>query len=249
MTFIGKLFVMLNLALSLVLGTVAFGVYSGGLDFSSNPAKGSQPPGLLVAKLNDIKDLQAQQPVVEGSWRTARTELDTREDTRRDDSVWYGEELRKLKAGGNAEINVVVQEKGGAEPPAGRPRLARAEESAGNALRVAPYYVAQLETLRKENEEIRAQLETRVKEDTSLTNKLAGDLEKKLRGLREQLARERVKKAGIVEEQGILNGQRVNATVESELIFKRLETLDERIAELTRYLKRKYNVDATAPPR
>lgn len=249
MTFIGKLFVMLNLALSLVMGTIAFGVYAGGLDFSSNPAKGSQPPGLLVAKINDIKEQQTQQPIVEGSWRGGRTELFTREDTRRDDSVWYGEELRKLKAGGNNEVNVVVQEKGGAEPPAGRPRLARAEESAGNALRVAPYYAAQLETLRKENEDLRTQLETRVKEDTTLTNQLAGELEKKLRGLRQQLAEERVKKGGLIDEQGIVNGMKVNATVESELIFKRLETLQERIDELTRYLKKKHNVDATAPSR
>lgn len=248
MTFIGKLFVMFNLALSVLLATVAFGVYSGGIDFSSNPAKGSQPPGRLVAKEAEIKELGAQQPILEGSWKAARNELFLREDTRTEDYRWYGAELAKLTSG-VGEIDVVVQEKGGTLPPAGRPRLARGQDAAGNDLKALPFYLAQLETLRKDNVELRAQLETRIKEDTSLTNQLVGDLERRLRGLRLQLAEERVKKIGIVEEQGILDGLRINATVESELIFKRLETLGERIDELTRYLKRRHNVDAAAASR
>jgi hypothetical protein len=125
--------------------------------------------------------------------------------------------------------------------------LTDARDASGANLMGLPFYVARLASLRMENIAVRKQLDEKLREDTVLTKKLAGDPENpRARGLRQQLAEERLKKAGVVDELGIAEGLRVNAAVDSELIFKRLEELEGRIGELTRYLKRKHNVDAPA---
>src|SRR3954453_19711881 len=96
MTFLGKLFVMLNLALSLMLGATAFGVFTSGVDFSDTPAKGSVPAGKLLPVKTDLDETLKQMPIAETSWQTARSELLAREDKRRDERDWYAKELRKL---------------------------------------------------------------------------------------------------------------------------------------------------------
>jgi hypothetical protein len=260
MTLLGKLFVMFNLVLSLMLGATAFGVFSSGLDFSDTPAKGSQPAGKLLPVKTDLDETLKQMPIVETSWQTARTELLAREDKRRLERDWYATELRKLvvEKGKIQEVDQ-NQEKAneqkreqdrartGILAPAALPVLAFAKDPGGADLMGLPFYVARLASLRADNAAVRKMLDEKLREDTVLTRKLAGDPENpKVRGLRQQVAEERVKKAGIMDEQGIAEGMRINSAVESELIFKRLEALDERIQELVRYLKKKHNVDVPA---
>ena len=48
---------------------------------------------------------------------------------------------------------------------------------------------------------------------------------------------------GLVDEEGLTKSVLVNVSVESELILKRLDALDERILELIGYLKKKHGVD------
>jgi len=263
MTLLGKLFVMLNLALSLMLGATAFGVFSNGIDFSDTPAKGSMPPGKLAPVKAELDETLKQIPVVEGSWQTARADLLAREDKRRGERDWYAQQLRKVvtEKGAIQEVDTNAEKAAeqrreqqrattGILPQAVLPVLADARGPAGANLMGLPFYVDRLDSLRKENVAVRKQLNDKLGEDTVLTKKLAGDPENpRARGLRQQVAEERVKKAGIVDEQGIAEGMRINSLVESELIYKRLEALEGRIAELSRYLKKKHSVDASAPGR
>jgi len=250
MTFLGKLFLFLNLALSLALATFAFGVYSSGIDWSDNPAKGAQQPGKLVARKNEVNELSKNQlPLANQSWKAARTELWTREDQRRVERAWYATELSKLYP--NKEgvvVQQVVQEKAGGDG-GGRPKLEPAAEAEGVPLRTLGYYLARQQEHREENARIRMELEAKVKEDVELTNQLTGDPERKTRGLRQLLNDERAKRLGIIDEVGITEGIRVNTTVGSELVLRRLESINQRIRELEAYLKKVHGVDAVAKRR
>jgi len=243
MTFVGKLFVLCNLALSLMLGVMGFGVYLTGIDWSADRGKAGLPDGKLFSKRAELDDiLKSQLPVAEASWRQAGKELWDSETVRRIDRDWYVEQLNLLIKGNNPVMEVVRDK---IDPRTGRPVLAPAEESAGgNPLLTLPVYQTQLAEVRAENARLREQLETKVKEDVALTNKLLGDKEAQLRGLRELLVQERrIKQQGILAEKGVVEGMRINATVDSELIFKRLELINERIDELHRYLKLRHGVD------
>lgn len=237
MTLLGKVFVLVNLALSLVMATLAFGVYANGIDWSNNPAKGTQSAGRFVAKKAEIDDLSKGITLSYETWRTANKELLTKEEQRRFDRRWYAAELEKLYTA-KGQVLMVAQEKGAADA-AGRPTLVPAVE---NEVEKAPLqgmqvYHERLKQITEERERIRKELEAKVKEDTELTNQLTGDPERKTKGLRRLLTEERTKQEGLIAETGIEEALRINREVESELILKRLDSLNERIRELEAFLK------------
>jgi hypothetical protein len=125
----------------------------------------------------------------------------------------------------------------------GRPKMIPAQDPDGQDLKPKSASLMAFQTSKMENEQIRKTLEARLKEVSLLTVELSGDLMTKKRGLREKITLERQKRQGLIDEQGIEESLLINADVESELILKRRELLEKRIAELRRYLKIKYNVD------
>src|SRR4051812_47765172 len=144
MTRLGKLFVMLNLVLSLMLGATAFGVYTNGVDFSDTPAKGSVPAGKLAPVKAELEDTLKQIPTVENSWQTARAELLAREDKRRAERDWYAQQLRKVVTdkGNIQEVDQNAEKaaeqrreqeraRTGILPPAALPVLADARDPSG----------------------------------------------------------------------------------------------------------------------
>jgi hypothetical protein len=246
MTFLGKLFVLVNVTLSAVLAFLAFGVYSGSIDWSDNPAKAGQPPGKIVAKKAEITELGQQLKLADDTRKMARAVVFSREEQRRGDREWYSRHLRDLYTG-KGQVKIVAADKG--LDAAGRPVMVDAEEAPGIPLMSLTVYSTRWQDLRAENARIRKDLEAKVKEDTDLTIQLTGDSEGKTKGMRRILAEERVKFAGVIDEQGVVEGLRVNTAVESELVLKRLETLNERLTELTKYLKMKSGVDGTGKSR
>lgn len=245
MTFIGKLFVLVNLAMSLMLATLAFIAYSAGIDWSNNAAKAGQDPGKIVPRKSQMDDLlKAQLPLAEQNWRSARKDLWEREDVRRTDREWYAKQLREVEEG-KGPLQVVVRNKDGmADPGKGELPLVDAEEVAGTPLQPRKEYVKRIENDRAENVKIRADLEEKVKEDTKLTNELVGEGKKK--GLRREVTEEREKRLGVVAEQGIVESLQINSAVDSELVLKRLESIDERVRELSSYLRVRHGVDVPA---
>ncbi|MFO0880323.1 MAG: hypothetical protein U0840_23510 [Gemmataceae bacterium] len=241
MTFIGKLFVLVNLALSLVMAVTAFTTYSAGLDWSNFKGDKDRPPGKLTAVVAEIAELGKQLALADETLRGTQVDLQTREDQRRVDRDLYVRELRDLISG-KGPVKAVAPDAPNA-PPGTPPRLVPAEETAGVPLQPLPYYIARLQELRDENGRIRMDLAARVKEDTELTNQLAGDADGKTKGLRRVLAEERDKTLGLISEEGIVEGLRVNTIVESQLILKRLDSINQSIDLLRAYLKKRHGVD------
>ena len=267
MTFIGKLFVMINLAISLLMAVTAFGLYVSGIDWTDRAAKEGQPEGKMQTLRKGIDEVLARLPLAENSWKAARQEVrdvtkvvggktETEkikgllivEDERRNERDWADKEMRKL-AGGKESVFTVDSAASAANPTA-RPFMVLALAFPGQdppALMTRDVYDERLKDYQKQNFTIRENLTKKVKEDEDLTRKLAGDKEgdpePRIRGIRHEIAEERVKLLGLIDEQGITKALEVNIAVESELILKRLAELDGRIQELGRYLKKKHNVD------
>lgn len=241
MTLFGKLFVLVNLAASLVLGTMAFSIYSNGIDWSDNKGTAGGPPGRLAVKKADVTELSKQLAFTADGWAAARNEVWTREDARRAYRGYYAGELEKLYTSKNAVDQLSPD---GQLDQRGVPQLVPAFEVPDVRLQSLSYYLEKSRELTAENARLRKELEAKVKEDTELTNRLTGDPERKTKGLRMLIADERVKRQGITDEIGIVEGLRVNRLVESELILKRLSSINERVQELTAYLKQRHKVDA-----
>jgi len=252
MTFIGKLFVMINLAISLLMAVAAFGLYAGGIDWTDRAAQGSQPAGKMLVLRKEIDEVMVQLPIAETSWLSARTTLLNTEDVRRKGRAEFDKEMARATTGKDEvkklKRGITLEEF--LDPKNELTRMEDAEDFAAQKLKTREVYDAQLKDHQAKNIKVREDLEKKVKEDDELTRKLAGDKETdpdpRIRGLRRQLVEERTKREGIVDEQGITESIQVNVAVESELILKRLVALDERIRELTGYLKKKHSVDEPA---
>src|SRR5436190_9203764 len=105
MTFVGKILVLINLALSLLMATIAFGVYAHNVHYPDK-AGGGKAPARLGDLQNEARRLQsAVLPTADekgkprpgtavASWREARYSLLTHEEVRRGDQAWYAAHLR-----------------------------------------------------------------------------------------------------------------------------------------------------------
>jgi hypothetical protein len=247
MTFLGKILVMINLAISLLMAAMAFGLYVSGIDWTDKAAKEGQPAGKMQTLRKDIDDVLARLPLAERNWKAARADVFAREEIRQKERIWSDAEMAKLT--GRKEKVYEVEPAAPGANPAARPTMNL------NPILFAPaqplvtreVYDERLDAHQKENTKIREDLAKKVKEDEDLTRKLAGDKEgdpePRIRGIRRELVEERAKRLGLIDEQGITDSLQINVAVESELILKRLDDLDERIQELVRYLKKKHKVD------
>jgi hypothetical protein len=238
MTFIGKLFLMLNLGLSLVMATAAFAAYSSGIDWSDKKGSGGQPDGKLVAVKAELGELEKQLRLADDTWRVTRAELIDREQYRLVMRDGYARELQAVYAG-KAALRTV-----GPDRPDGQLNLVPAEEAPGVPLMPLNVYQARVKELREENDRIRRDLQAKLAENIELTNQLTGSPDGQVKGLRRLLFEEREKNLGIVNEAGIVEGMRINALVEKQLVEKRLDSVLESVEQLQKYLKMKHGVDA-----
>ena len=83
MTFIGKLFVMLNLAISLLMASPPSGCTPAASTGPTAPPRTGQPAGKMLALRKEIDEVLAQLALAEGGWKAARAELVAREERRR----------------------------------------------------------------------------------------------------------------------------------------------------------------------
>ena len=75
MTFLGKLFVMANVAVSLLMAFLAFGLYANGVDWGYDVAKPGQQGGVIKQKQEEIAEAQKMQAPSEAAWKAARAGL------------------------------------------------------------------------------------------------------------------------------------------------------------------------------
>jgi hypothetical protein len=252
MTFLGKLLLMINLAFSLVMGVAAFGLWANNLDYGPEAkGKSQQPPAKVTATAKEITELVATRGAVEGSWRSARAELLKSQAQRQAELVWYANQLKVLqhgdptRPGEAAQLRAVVLDKHlpvvavGAVDPL---QMAPVNDAAGQPLNQASVYLTKLKAARESNADVLANLNKELLEDQRLTNLLTGTPEKK-GGLRQQIIDERLKAEGIEAEINSVRPLFINIAVETDLVRKRLDSLQERIAELKTYLRTKHKLD------
>jgi hypothetical protein len=257
MTFLGKLFVMVNVGISFLMAFVAFGLFATGLDYDSeSKAKPGQPPARITALANEITGVVSTIPAVENGWREARNDLLRREEQRREDHVWYDKEMAfaRTKATAADPVKTVRLDKHlPVLDKANKPTMDPAVDRAGQPLQSLAIYTKQLEDARKDNAAVLTRLQEEIAKDIEWTNQLTGTKDEKKPaavpanvwriGYRQLLVDEHLKREGIEDEISSVRPLFVNITVESELIRKRYESMQQRIAELKTYLKKKHKVD------
>jgi hypothetical protein len=253
MTFAGKIFVMVNVALSLFWVVMAFGLYATSMDWSDKGAKDNQPAGILAAKITEINDLKQLQAPTEESWREARRELRQREEARRADRQFYAAQfMHNRDTATLANPARIAKRREPLAAPAdredlrntvaelgkdGRPVMEPAKDAIGQNLQAQVVYDKALDSAREENKKVLVKLDEEIKKDIFWTNKLLDDPPRK--GLRTQLVEEKLKREGVTEELRIVEPLLVNTIVESDLILKRLESIQGRILELESYIKKR----------
>src|SRR5439155_24400695 len=104
----GRVLVFVNLILALGMGVWAFGLYSGRIDWSDNPAKQTQPPGELTKRQATLKDLSNALTVAETRQRAAVGHLRLFEQRRPRDTTFFAQHLGLLQNGINDKNPLVI---------------------------------------------------------------------------------------------------------------------------------------------
>jgi len=251
MTFLGKLFVMANVGISLLMAFLAFGLYANAIEWGYDAAKPgqAQPGGILKQKQDEIAEVQKMQAPSEAAWKAARAELWKVEEERAKARAFYVGEIvhNRDKAGPDSPArsietlsSLVVRDKNNPHLPKMNPAKVRGDKDAMPAppdLYSRAYYDAEYEKYHRANLDLLAQLKTEFEEDKRLS-KLIFDKETGF-GLRTDLVQERDKRQGIEGERRLMRPLYVNTAVESELSNKRLAAMQAHIAELKAYCKKR----------
>jgi hypothetical protein len=250
MTLIGKIFIYFNLVASALLAVLGLLLYANYLDPSGEKRPGEENPAGLIGKQQEkIRVAVTGLPQAKSSWREARKVLLAREDQRRADEAWYAGELRHLLTEATQAKpgrRVVINNRNLPEldpTNAFRPKMVAVNDRSGQPLEALSVYDARSKETLEKLQMTLAAYEKKIQEDIELTNKLAGTPE--MKGLQQRLTDERFKREGVVAEQLLVEPFWKVAEVDTQLLRQRRESIDERLAELTGYLRRQHKVEIT----
>lgn len=267
-TRIGKLFVLLNLALSLVLGGLAFALFVTGIDWSDNAAKAGKPDGeTLVQRKQLQKDLaalgykklmtgEAKAEGAAASWEDARAALGAAEARRDAARPFYPERLRHLLSGATpdrpAQEVELARHLPVIDPKTGAPKMKDIEYN-GKALVSRSNLLTDLGSRRGQWLAMTGKLASQYLEDAKATDKLVGNrdydpadprvarlnLKGADAGLIALIARDREKREGLEEEMRLVESQDVNTQIDAAAVNRSYESVEDRIRELEAYLKKR----------
>jgi hypothetical protein len=250
MTLIGKIFIYINLLASALLAVLGLMLYANYLDPSGEKSPGEENPvGLVGKQQKEIRLAVTGLPQARGTWRESRRVLLAREDQRRADEAWYAGELRHLLTGAtqaNPARRVVINNRNlpDLDPTnAFRPKMVPVNDRLGQPLQALRFYDNTIKETLEKLQVTLAAYEKKIQEDIELTNKLAGTPE--MKGLQQRLTEERFKREGVVAEQLLVEPFWKVAVVDTQLLLQRRESIEERLAELTDYLRRNHKVEVT----
>jgi hypothetical protein len=239
MTLFGKILVILNLVLGMLMATWALGVYTQSLDWSSKGGGPDKQPNEIAKRAERITHLWRSAQAAESRWSLAWKDAWRPQQERVLLEKWYADQLKTLDAG-QAPVKVTVYKDGRLvvvfDKASGLrlPYMEEGKDRAGQPLRSLEFYKQELDATQKAVQGELAKLLKAQQEDTELTLKLGGDLESggKMKGLRQRLHEEKIKQERIDAEVKILSPLLVNSEVEGELLQKRHEQLLRRVGEL-----------------
>jgi hypothetical protein len=249
MTLFGKLLVLLNLALALVLAAWSFNIYANGIDWTDRKDTKSTPPriGQFALRKEKLDELWKGVAPVQKDWLDERVQLAKEEKRLADERVWYDKELHYVLTGpakGRGVLEVAIAAK---DDPAtgvkrgqvlldnqGYPQLVPVHDPANVPLQLQSLaeYNAEDEGILKE---IAAQIAlhtAQIAEADKLTAKIIGDKDKGIRGLQQRIYDEQAKNAAVLAEIKEVEPQLINTLVEEHLVNKRYTQMIRRIEEL-----------------
>ena len=237
MDLFGKILVLINFGLSLVMAAVGGAVLYYRVDWSDAPAPpdGSAPEGELVHRIAKIKEVLALVRPAEAAWRDARATLLTQEDRRKKDQVWYVAELEHLRTGDALKnpILALVFDKGRTVPDPmnnNLPQMAPVTDRFGKALQSRTWYIGQQATVTADTTAVLDKIAKSVKEDADLTDRLNGS--EKSRGLYQRAKDEQVKQGDIDKEMELVLLAEGQVRADSQLLMLRKRALEARVKEL-----------------
>jgi hypothetical protein len=241
MTGLGKLLLLCNVAASLLLAGLAFGIYTNRIDWpgTAPAASGEKTVGEFAQKKADVDEAQKAAALALTRWQEAGARLVHLEGRRPQDQQLYAKQLEILEgkdASGNPlQDSVQIL----ATRTAGAGRAVPDEDGIPILEQKAP--PRPLQSRRAFNEELASTEEkihkkidavtALVKQQQELTQEING-ITGRQKGLRDLLAEEAQAKQKAVEELDSLRPLRYNRQVESELLQKRQHSLQARLEEL-----------------
>jgi hypothetical protein len=236
MTLFGKILVLLNVTLGLLMAGWAIGVYTQHShwaidksvqesEFEVNQLRERLAPSAKGASLFD--DLAT----AEARWTPASARFQALEPLRARNQKWYEDQLAELRTSGKA-VKTASYKNGQAEvhddpQQFGQPVMADAADKGGKPLLGFDTYKKEYDDKQVAIKQAMDDLAKLVDEDKTLTERIGGK-----DGLRVLLDREAEKKQGVLAEQDYIKPLLVNSLVEGELLLKRRADLEARVKEL-----------------
>jgi hypothetical protein len=244
MTRFGKLLVVFNLGLALMLAAWSFSIYANSIDWAT-PKTGQF--AIRAAKLDELWKGVAP---VQADWLSARQKLANEETHLVAERVWYDQQLHYVlngpaKGKGIGEIAVAAKDDPNTRVQKGQILL----DDKGNPLLVPPRdpmnNPLQLLSLKEYNDEDKDLLrsiqdvmdknEKQIEEANKLTDLIIGDKAKGIRGFQQRINDEQAKNAALLAEMELVRPQWINTLVEAQLVNKRHVQMKKRIEELKKW--------------
>jgi hypothetical protein len=249
MTLFGKLLVLLNLALALVLAAWSLNIYANGIDWTDRKDTKSTPPrlGQFAIRKEKLDELWKGVPPAQQDWLRERAQLAREEKRLADERAWYDQAIRYVLTGpakgkNIRDVAIAVQDDPNTGVKKGEVLLDQQGLPQLGPIRDPNNVPLQLQSLAEYNMEdegilkdIAAQIaqhSAQIAEANALTDKIIGDKEKGIRGLQQRIYDEQAKNADLLAEIKMVGPQLINTLVEAQLVNKRHEQMIRRIEEL-----------------
>lgn len=249
MTRFGRVLVLLNLALSLMLAAWSFNIYTSGIDWTDRKDTKSTPPrmGRFAVNAATLDELWKSVPAVQKDWLDGRAALAREEKSLAGERVWYDNEIHYVLVGpaknkGVFDIAIATQDDPNTGAKKGQivldeqgfPQLVPIQDPAGKPLQLQSLaeYNKEEESILNDIEMLVAQHSANIAEASTLTDKIIGDKGKGIRGLQQRINDEQAKNADVIAELKLVEPQLINTLVEAQLVNKRHGQMMRRIEEL-----------------
>jgi hypothetical protein len=233
-TALGKTLVLLQVAFSLGLMTLAMGLYWHRIDWSNTKATAEREEGELAKRQEKLREAQSALATRESRWEGGYTPLMAAEKRRPDDQQWYANQLKHLEeeADQNDPVKVVVLQPANGQAELDRDGRPKLQAHPDNLLSRSRYLAAIASTNDAINQE-RAAFKLKSIELTGLTIRLQGDGKDK-KGLRQQYEDAIKQYRDVEQEQHRLTAPLINTTVEAQLLVERRAQLKLQVEQLER---------------